>query len=206
MTQTITVVSETLPQNNHVEMIINQQSRHVAFDGPEASVADLLNAILAETGGGAAVAQKDSNGNLVLGEQVFILRNGASLPPTTNGSTPVLPGDRVVYSKKHSNGSVTVVKESLQPEQQQIEVIFNQQAKYVAIDGPEATVEDLLNGIFSQQGSRSVAVTKQADGSLRLGDQVFVLRDGAALPPTYDANFRVIPGDRVVYSKKHSNG
>jgi len=206
MTQPITVVSESIPQNNHVEMIINQQSRHVAFDGPDASVADLLNAILAENGGGAAVATKDANGNLVLGEQVFILRNGASMPPTVNGDTRVMPGDRVVYSKKHSNGAVTVVKEEIAPEQNQIEVIFNQQAKYVAIDGPDATVEDLLNGIFSQQGSRSVAVTKQADGSLKMGDQVFVLRGGSALPPTYDANFRVVPGDRVVYSKKHSNG
>lgn len=208
-TPVITVVSEDVstPVPNQVELVINQQRKFLAVDGQDATVAQLLNAIMEDSGRAERVGSYDANGNFVLGEQIFVLRDGVAQAPTNDASTVIHAGDTVVINKKHNNGSdVQVSVETLaDPTPASAELVINQQRKLVAV-GPNGTsLTELLNTMFAEAGMPDRVALLSPDGA-SLNEQAFILRNGVAEAPTNDARTVIRDGDTVVINKKHNNG
>ena len=208
-TPVITVVSEDVstPVPNQIELVINQQRKFLAVDGQDATVAQLLNAIMEDSGRSERVGSYDSAGNFVLGEQIFVLRDGVAQAPTSDASTIIHGGDTVVINKKHNNGAdVQVSVEQLAPTTPaSAELVINQQRKLVAV-GPNGTsLADLLNSAFAEAGMPDRVALLSNDGK-SLNEQAFILRNGVAEAPTSDADTVIRDGDTVVINKKHNNG
>lgn len=100
---TITV-TETRKSPMTAELILDGQRSIQAVSDNGHTVADLLNAVFTQTGQPERVVVPDKDGNIILGDKVFTIRDGAVLGRTVNGNAEVRPGDRVVVDRKHTNG------------------------------------------------------------------------------------------------------
>lgn len=86
-----------------------------------------------------------------------------------------------------------------------VELIVNRKQRTVAISTNGATLGDLLNAAIVEHSDVLAVVTKNEDGTLALGGNVFVLRDGAMQPATDDLSTPVQDGDRVLVDRPESN-
>ena len=101
----ITVTVEEVQPEPSIELVIGQQKMIRAVSDNGATLADLLNAAFVETEQPQRVVTPDpETGEIVLGDRVYIMRNGDVEGRTTNGKDVVQPGDRVVVDRKHTNG------------------------------------------------------------------------------------------------------
>lgn len=100
---------------------------------------------------------------------------------------------------------ITVTEETLAPNAS-VELIVDQQRKYVAVNGNTATVSELLNAIFEKTGQDDRVVRANSDGTITLDRQVYIVREGSALSKTTNGHVEVHPGDTVVEDRPHHNG
>jgi len=192
---------------SEAEVIVNNQSRFVAVGSEGTPVAELINQILEASGVGDRVAFATESGGLVMNDQVFILRDGVAQAPSRDPELLVFTGDRVVLNRKHTNGAVRVWRNEENAPANSIQVVINNVRTFAEAEaGTSETVSSLLNAVFESADMDERIVQPTDGGGIVMGEQVFILRDGVAQPPTLDGNTRVYPNDRVVLNRKHTNG
>lgn len=101
--------------------------------------------------------------------------------------------------------AITVTKEQLASS---VIVVINGQTRLQAVsDDGTTTLAELLNAAFNEGALGSSVVTTNSDGSLTLGETVYVMsQDSQVKSITKDGNVTVECGDRVLLDRKHHNG
>lgn len=95
---------ETITAEPTVSYIINQQVLARPIVSESGQLWEELNALFVELGDTEKVVAPTPEGEAVLSERVYVLRNGENIGRTRNGNVELKPGDQVVYNREHSNG------------------------------------------------------------------------------------------------------
>jgi len=104
-TENIDVTVEQLAPASEIQVVLNNQVKYVAVDGPEASLLDLLNAILLKAEENAMVVETNADGDPVLPDTYFVVgADGQTRERTRNGNATVQAGERVIQDRRHHNG------------------------------------------------------------------------------------------------------